>query len=597
MNKAKKVFSWILATTILITLLSGCGKKQNVQPELTVTQRQSLTVLNYLTAMSQEIAVSKDNRLFLETAYNELLGNVLPDAVDVQTKEQINALSDGMHEFRMIEEKREFLDYLYEQEQANKLDIDLAGIAGELATGALGVLSASKPEAVGLILETLISVGNMAFSEQQSNSAELQYLKDGWELDAKAEDELHKLRMNTFNYMVDIVNENNIPGEYTLTENTVKDYVDWKNNENLTGRIQFLESSQDTYKMFGDYWLTLASSYYKNGDYQKCVDAVREYEELSADLKIFRKDYGYGEVLPMYLVSVRKVFKESEYIKTAPKYLELILANCDDDDWVNRYFVAEIYVELHQLTQEQVHLQKAYEVMLNLVNILMGQQQEMNKRYLQEIERADTVNDANNDRKKDVEQYNKMQEELRKTELPPISKSLYMSAEMLFALADKLQVSNEEKEKIERILHNNGEDLFYNLIYDNTIRMNPDSTDPTIGKLTVEYTKGNGLKLPVILLTKDSCIKVSVGNENNVTWFDDWKLTSVDRQGENVENFLAEFKSEKAKAYKGYKNDMDLIIHIYTDPNDTEPDYTIKYKVIVKTTLWVFDDISFQRLP
>ena len=594
----KKILAWAVIVATLMTLLTGCGGGDK-EPELSKDQRKSIAVLNYLVSLSQEIAEANNNRLLLETAYSELLGNVLPEAVDPQTQKFINGLANDMHQFRMIEEKREFLSYLHEQERASILDsqLDSVEIVGELTSGAVGILVAEKREIVSIVLETLVSVGNIAFTEQQTESVELQYLRDGWELDAQAEKVLHSVRIEAFNYMVDVAKAKNIPGKYTLTESLVAEFVKWKNDMNLTARIQFLESHQDTYKMFGDYWLTLASSYYENSDYSKCVDAVREYEKFCADLEIFRKDYSYAQTLPMYLVSARNVLNEREYTKLAPKYLELILANCDDDDWINRLFAAEVYLELCQLTADRTYMQKAYDVLKNLTNALMIQQQKMNEQYLKEVKLSEVKNEYSDEQKDDTQRYNQMLEELRKTELPPISQPLRMSAEMLLALAEKLQVSEAERDGITRILHNDGLDLFYNLIYDNSVRLNPDISDPTIGQLAVEYTKDDGMKLPVILLSQNSHIKVSVGYENDMITFDDWKLTFVERQGDNVETFLAVFKSEKAKAFKDYKNDMDLVIQIYADQNAKDPDYTINYKVVVETTLWFFDNISFQRLP
>ena len=57
---------------------------------------------------------------------------------------------------------------------------------------------------------------------------DLQYLQDGWQLEDEEAQELHNSRKSTFEYMVDMVRENSLPGEYALNENAVNDLLSGK---------------------------------------------------------------------------------------------------------------------------------------------------------------------------------------------------------------------------------------------------------------------------------------------------------------------------------------------------------------------------------
>ena len=47
------------------------------------------------------------------------------------------------------------------------------------------------------------------------------YIKDGWALDDEEAAVLHNSRKGTFNYMISMVRDNNLPGDLTLTESAV----------------------------------------------------------------------------------------------------------------------------------------------------------------------------------------------------------------------------------------------------------------------------------------------------------------------------------------------------------------------------------------
>ena len=592
----KSIFMRIIAVLLLLCL-GGCASEKEKTEKLTQMQSQSLAMLNYLTVLTQELTEANSDQLFLETAYLRLFNNTLPEAVDERTQDQLRALTSSLESFRMLTVKRDRIHQVYEKNMAYVIETQLPD-PSELLSGLgdvdLGWIKNEKMQSVLSVTASLASMtmGALQTDQMDEHDVEMQYLQDGWELDDAVATALHNARQSAFDYMLDMSREYELPSQYTMTEKTVKEFVSWKNDSNLTGRIQFLESNKETYRLLGDYWLVLAESYYDNLQYDKCVDAVDEYKAIKA--QIFHKDYGYAEILPLYIVSAREIGDMMAYQKIAVESLPQILENTDGNDWVARYFVTQTYIDLYQITQEENYLVNAYDVMLDLVNVLAAEQRQYNATYMADVEKVQVGEGASGEKKDEAAQYNKMLEKIRTAELPPISEPLRVCGEMLFSLAEQRGVSDGEKQKIANLLHYNGEDLFYNLKLDNAFRFSADPTDPAVADLPFGCEEG-AVKIPVVLLTQNSCVRVSVVNKDKTTVFEDWTLKKVERNGENVTEFQAVYTSPKAEEFD-YKDGMTLRIEVYEDAQAQSPEYTAEYQVKVDTTLWVFDSVSFKRV-
>ena len=210
--------------------------------------------------------------------------------------------------------------------------------------------------------------------------------------------------------------------------------------------------------MFGDYWLVLADCYYNIAEYEKCLEAIDQYESLNID--IFRKDYSFAKLLPEAIIAASEVYGDEQYVLTAERYLELLVDNTENSDWSSRYFASEVYLDLYARTQNTAYLQNAYELTLNNVNNLVAKQLSLNSAYLSEVEEIAVPEDATKDEKRQIKEYNKSLHNDRKTELPPVYEPLLLNCDLLFALADTLETDKNEQEIIDEILHGNQVGLF-----------------------------------------------------------------------------------------------------------------------------------------
>lgn len=126
------------------------------------------------------------------------------------------------------------------------------------------------------------------------------------------------------------------------------------------------------------------------------------------------------------------------------------------DNWALKYFAAQSYIDLYAKTKDLTYLSKAYQIAKNNVNLLVIEQKKTNKTYLNDVEIL-KISDADTElmtkeeikaQQKNLDKYNKSLKEKRETELPSLYEPLILNCDLLFSLADELNIStSEEKEK------------------------------------------------------------------------------------------------------------------------------------------------------
>lgn len=496
---------------------------------------------------------------------------------------------DTIENYRMITVKRKRLEYIYEQNRAQALR--------QKIPNPVGVLSAVQS---GSILKSAASVLYMAVDSVSSykaatSQADLQYIQDGWELEDQELTELHNSTKNALSYMFDMVRDYNFDGDYALSEEAIKDFVKWKSkpDSQLISKIEWFKSHKDTYQNFGRYWLELVKDYYNSEDYENCIESIRQYESVST--RIFRKDTDKANVLPMVIIAAKETLSEAEYIELANSYCSEIYDNTKDDDWSLRYFVAQIYMDLNILTKDELYLEKAYEIALGNVNVLVDEQRTLNKTYMEEIQKIEADKDSTKREKEEIKKYNKLLKEQRKVELPPVSEALYLNIELLFALANEMQVSDEEQKRINAILHENGNEIFLTKALDNRFWFGKKSEDINLDEVEISFD-GENLSIPAAYIAEGYAIQMTISGGKKDTQIEDWSVKKVKRPKKEKEcsEFVVSFESKKAKDYKYHVGDK---ITIKVDPVADTPDgnITLNYKVKSSKKFGVFDGIKFER--
>ncbi len=558
-------------------------------PEDTLSdvQRNSIQMLNYLAYLTQQINASKNSRLFLEQAYSDLINNIYPNSVDSTTLYELTDLLDTLESYRMLTVKRERLQYIYEQNKARAL--------GSAVPNPLGLLSEiqSKTKAEIIMSVVYMAVDSGASYYSARNQVDLQFLKDGWELDDEEAKTLHNRRKDAFEYMIRMVNMYDLPGDLALNEKAVSTFVQWQNNDNVVGRIRFLESNRDTYKAFGPYWLTLADSYYENRDFAKCLEAVDAFEQT--DSRIFRKNHDYARVLPLAIAAAAEVLPESEYVEKAAYFAEKLLANSDSSDWALRYFAAQTYVGLYARTRDKSCLERAYDVTLDNVNYLIAEQKKQNAFFLTDANKVETPKGATKAEKTEIKKMNKLLKEEKETELPPIYEPLKLNCDLLFALAGQLHLPALEKQRVDHLLHNRGERLFLAEPVDDLYYFNPVYVPVDSRQIQLDFDK-EAISIPAKYLTGGVSVRVTVTRARDTIVLDDWKLDAVKRQeAGKLASFVAVFESAAAKKMKFQAEDT-IIIEVKPTGEDDVGTLTFQYRAVAVKKAMVIKSIVFERV-
>ncbi len=580
----KRFLSFVLTVSMIIGLAFSPAFGSQTS-DLSKEQRNAIAMLNYITVLTKEINDSKNSRMYLEQAYSSLINNTYPNSVDNRTLSQLTNLLDIMEDYRMIEVKRDRLNYIFEQNQAQAIRAAIPNPLGLLAAfSSFGnqpmyqgdPQTALAKEAIKLAVAIVyMAIDSYTSYTAHTSETELQYLKDGWALDDEAAQALHISRKSAFNYMVKMVGDYNLPGDLTLTENASDEFVKWKNNENVVSRIQFLESNKKTYESFGGYWLLLSESYYNNGDYMKALEALDIYEGMG--YRIFRKDYELARILPLAVSAAEEALSGDELVERISHYAQAILDNTGHNDWALRYFAAQTYIGLSAKTQNNKYLKTAYEVILDNVNYLIGEQQTMNATYLSAVSEKTAPKDATKDEKKQIKDYNTSIKENRKVELPPISEALLLNCDLLFALVSELNLPDSDKSKIDNILHHNNEPAFLEEKLDSKYRYFKDLQQDT-SEIDIEYG-GTAIILPVTCVTDKASIVVSIKEKDSddVTILSDWTVEKVERTTEgDISSFRVVYNSDEARKYS-WKPDAEIMINVLPREDSELSPYHFEY--------------------
>lgn len=545
-----------------------------------------IAMMNYISLVNNEINASSNNRLLLDQIYSSLMNNTAPSALDDYTQDQLNDMLLTIDEYRMIDVKRNRLEYIYEQNQAQALR--------EAVPNPLGLISGVSSVRLSSLIASVVymAVDSVASYNSATSQADMQFLESGWELDDDETAALNQSQEQLFNYMVNMAKKNNIPDRYVLSVDKIKEFVQYKNIDNVVRRIDYLETNQSTFEKFGEYWLTLAESYYENGEYKKCISTINKYNKLGVD--IFQKDHGLAETLTMAISSVQEsVSDEKKKIEDIDQYLELLKNNLETDDWSLRYFAAQTDIYLYSETHKKTYLADAYELAKNNVNYLIDKQIELNNAYLSEIEDKDIPKDATKEQKKEIKQYNKMIHNDRKTELPPAYEALYLNCDLLFSIADKLGISENKKEEMDKILHGSSkaDALFLTAPLDNKYYF---SDVPALDDSGIVYDKGE-LSVPASLVSGQSKITVTIGEGKNEKTITDWKIKEVKRKpGDAVNAMTVEYTSKESGDYD-YVDHTPIKVVITPVEGEQCPDITVNFLTKSNKKLKFIENFEFER--
>lgn len=566
---------------------------QSVEPEkdengLTEQQRNSFSMLYYLAITAEDIRISKDNRLILDDIYTSLLNDINPGAIDETTQDHLKNLRDIIKSYINISVKRDRLQYIYNQNKAETIR--------NTVPNPLAILSVTNSfDWKKLATSVVYTVVDSYTSYKSANAAvDQDFLMSGWELDDEETATIQKNRDRAFDYMVDIVQEYALDGKLTLNEEAIETFAEICEIEAVQQKIRRLESEEETYKLLGNYWLELADCYYQTSQYEKCLNCVDKYSTLATG--IHRKDYNYVQILPKAIVAAQESYTGDEYVSRVRVFTDAIMENTTTEEWSIRYFAAQVYLDLYARTADREYLEAAYNIAYDNVTILLDEQRKLNITYLEDVQKVtipepdyrfmsekekEEAKKEYKAEKKRLKAYNKSLEDVRETELPPLYEPLVLNCDLLFALADEVDISKKEMSEIEDILRTDENGVFLSKPVNDRYSFKTKKTD-----YNIEFSKDE-ISVPVNLLTAGAEIVATVSDGDKTMTFDDCVVKEVVRKDGTIDTFKATISSKMMKDYNWTKNSKVTVKIINGDNNDP---ITFKFKVTKFKDNWLFAD-------
>lgn len=217
----------------------------------------------------------------------------------------------------------------------------------------------------------------------------------------------------------------------------------------------------------------------------------------------------------------------------------------------------------------------------------------MNETFLTEIVEAKAEKGDDSEKKNEIKKYNKMLKKERKTELSPVYEPLVLNCDLLFSLAEKLNLSEKEMLQVNQILHENSEPLFLVNELDNLYTFSPADIDAS--KIDVTFD-GKRLIIPAKYVSDNTKITVAINGEKTLETIDDWKIEKVTRKTEDdINTFKAIYSSKKASKFK-YSGNMKIDIEINVKPDSSVGSLHISYNTKLQKR-WGFlpDKLTYQR--
>ncbi|MCR5515152.1 MAG: hypothetical protein K6F41_01730 [Lachnospira sp.] len=609
----------VVASFLSPVLLTSCGLKKDatinenesvvettIQNESDITSedqtlevdkeiQNSYSMMYYLAFTAENIRTSKNNRLVLDDTYTALLNDINPGAIDERTQEHLSNLRDIIKSYLNVNTKRERLQYIYNQNKA-------AAMRNAVPNPVAILSMANSIDWKRLAVATVYTVVDSYNSyKSASESADMEYIMSGWDLDDEELAAVQKNRDRAFDYMVDMVQQYDLDGLKTFNEKDVATYTEICQIESPTEKIVRLKAEEEKYELFGNYWLELANCYFETDKYSECLECVSRYDKLYTG--IYRKDANYVQILPKAIVAAQNTYSGDEYIEHVGRFADSIIANTETKDWSTRYFAAQVYLDLYtKSNQNSDYLDKAYEIIYENVSVLLSEQRSINDKYVnavqeEKIKEPDYSKMSADEKKKKkqeykdekerVKKYNKELKNARKTELPELYEPLVLNCDLLFALAEKKGISQTEKDDIDALLQSSTNGIFCVAPINNAYSFSDNSV--TVGATL----KDDEIYIPVVLLTKESEISIVITDGDKTTVIDDYKISEVKRKGSSsINDFTAKITSKKWKKYKWTKNSSINITITYKDAYDKT--YSMDYKVKAIKKHWNGKKVEFE---
>ena len=540
---------------------------------LTDEQKASMAMLNYLAYTVQQINASRHSRVALEEAFDGLLNDIEPSGVDDTTRQAFQNIFETIKQYRMNSFGYERLEYINDQGSAQTV-LSIVPNPSEL----LDLFKENKKLApLAIAAKVADSAMDLVSDSSYTSSEEIAYLERQWDLDDAEERALMDSRTNMFDYMVQIAQ--GLPKGSTLSENDIAEFVTQTTQSSGAAKLDWLKNNREKYQYFGYYWLELANSCYENSEYVDCLSAIETYR--ANDTGIFKLDKRLAQSMTFAVMAAKETMSGGEYEAAAADFADVISTNIGTKDWELRYYAALVYLDLYNQSSNTVYLEKAYNETKTNVRNLIPEQKEQNTSYLGDVVEVQAGENADKEELGIVSAFNKFLKNNRKTELPPVYEPLLRNCELLFALAEELNIQDSEKKIIDSMLHD--QSVFLSRELDSLYTFDESAVTVALSEDNWSYSSvldSQKFTLPVVFTPAGTTITGEIVNGGEQIALSNWTVNEVDRNNStNVDDYEAVFTCKAGKTI--FFKEGDTVTLQITPPGAVSELSTMTVKLVV----------------
>lgn len=337
---------------------------------------------------SARILESKNNMIVLDeiSEYDWLWAN----DTDLTTP-YINKFNNVVKENKSINEKRERLNYLFQQKK------NLAIVA--LVPNALNLINTTmniKDSLKGIIAIAGTAVSSVTNYLSVSQQNELELIQSQWELDDQQVDIIEKLCEYLRSYISSMCGKYGFTNEQFSSTNTLREFIKIlsENEGEENAQERFIKINRNQFRnelsIYPEYWAELAIASYQIGDYEYSLKCIDEYESIYVATKYHDAQRATIFQIKAYCILETEKDSAEKYIKLAEIADEICKVK-PLTDWVSEYFCVELYREILEkskdsffdigIKKKEIAL-KAYELMGEVIERVADEYSNNLKSYL-----------------------------------------------------------------------------------------------------------------------------------------------------------------------------------------------------------------------
>lgn len=422
----------ILLFVLVVYIVPSFAETEALPPEM-----ELLNEFTYYTTL----IVETENRLYLDDIYDRLMNQYEPKEIDEQINSRLMVMLQGIENIRILDLKKERLQMVFDLQKSNVIAAAIPNPVNMIGTIALSTNpNRSLRQNIISGLAAAVGTGVSSYTMYKNASANLliEANEKYWDLEYEAMRNVNNLNHSSLTAQNEYGSSNDIPGEYILNEENTKRFINIISDENIARAINNLEAAEETYQHFPLYWLERADLYFKNEDFQSCIDTILYYDNNFEYSQIYRRNERYGQVLIDAIASAITLYYSSDYsycLELVAPWLSRAEESTAPDDWFQMYYIALCYLMFADDSNE-VFYYEAYDLLKKCGRELSVIQDSFISSYTSELNKKTTEELANMlpAQREEYENEFKAQKKLRETELPITDGGLIETLRMLYSL-------------------------------------------------------------------------------------------------------------------------------------------------------------------